>query len=236
MKKVPGGKFLVPGRNKKETLSPQPGTRNPEPGTFSGFTLLELVLVIVLAIALSGVLGLIVSQGIRGGLAQAERRDMVKEGMEALEKMTRDIRMLSDSDNTLPVPAGCATSAPETDVLCAKDDQFEFRSNLPDTPRVCYRKNGTTLERGTAAAVGAVACDACTSWEALARNVVNSDLFEYYRYNGTQIPDGALAAADMCFIWRVQIELQLRRGTSTTDPLRNVTLRTSVFPRDLAER
>lgn len=208
-----------------------------------GFTLLELVLVIILAMAIAVVLGLIASQGIRGGLAQAERRDMVKEGMEALEKMTRDMRMISDAPlATTPItdPAACPANSPTTDIACARDvatpQQIEFRSNA-SSAIVCYRVNGSTLERGTGAAPGADACGNCSNWEAVARNVISTDMFDYYQYNGSKLANGGdLALAARCTIWRIEIELQLRRGTSTTDPMRNVTLRTSVFPRDLAER
>ncbi|MBI2059656.1 MAG: pilus assembly PilX N-terminal domain-containing protein [Nitrospirae bacterium] len=54
IQEVPGGKFLVPGRNKKETLSPQPGTRNQEPGTL-GSRGINLITTLFILIAISAI-------------------------------------------------------------------------------------------------------------------------------------------------------------------------------------
>ena len=58
-----------------------------------GFTLVELILVIVLCGIVAAMVGAVLSRPLEGFVAQSRRAELVDIGAGALDRMTRDIRM-----------------------------------------------------------------------------------------------------------------------------------------------
>ncbi len=176
-----------------------------------GFTLIELIVSISVGAIISGTAGLLLMNAARQRGQVAARCELVDMGSAAMEVMLRYIREIRQDEND---PQGATPDLQgNAQVSAAEASQLRF-------DEYGFRLSGSTLE---------MTSDDGTSWHPLVRDVAVFDI-AYFGWTAgveapTQLSPLPLSAANRADIRRIQLDLQLARGSETAH------LRTAIYLR-----
>ena len=165
-------------------MTPHSTFRNPHS---KGFTLIEMVIVIVLVGILATIAATIIMQGIRAYSDEQYRSDAHYQARFAMERMAREIREIR-SNTAADIPAMTGTALQYNDI---NGLQMGFRLNAGNIERT--EDNGAT-------------------WQTLAINITGpgGTIFTYLDNTG------AVTAAPAS-LWLVQIQFTATQGTESID-------------------
>ncbi|MEE9613783.1 MAG: prepilin-type N-terminal cleavage/methylation domain-containing protein [Thermodesulfobacteriota bacterium] len=153
----------------------------------SGFTVIEIVMVIVLMAIIATVAAMIILQGARSFGDMDVRRELTAEGRLAIERMAREIRLV-----------GCTTSGiactPTGEITTYTDTDFAFENVNYETRRLQFTSGSLKLTEGLTETV-------------LADNVTGLD-FDYL-----DTSDGD--AASVGDVWSIRATLTLSKKGQT---------------------
>jgi len=173
-------------------------------GRTSGFTLIEVVMVIVVLGIIGVSVGSLLSQGARSFETMKRARELNAEGVLAMERMARELRLI-----------GCATSgnsctAQSTDITAMTSGEIRFVT--ADSTGMGFRLNAGNImmRRGSGAA----------DPEDVLVGDASALSFDYFKKDGTT----ALATTE---VWVIGINLTLASGSES------MAFRTRVHPRAL---
>ena len=179
-------KIKKPGAGCRKTgvVIPHSAFRTPHA---KGFTLIEMVIVIVLVGILATIAATIIMQGIRAYSDEQYRSDAHYQARFAMERMAREIRE-SRSNTAADIPAMTGTTLRYNDI---NGVQMGFRLNAGNIERT--EDNGAT-------------------WQTLAVNITGpgGNIFTYLDKTG------AVTAA-AASLWLVQIQFTATQGTESID-------------------
>lgn len=150
-----------------------------------GFTLIEIVITIVIVGIISGIAAVIIAQGVRSYSDEQDRSDMRYRAGLALERMSREIRMIrSASAADIPIMTGSILRY--TDINGAA---------------MGFRLNAGAIERTE---------DNGATWNPLATNITapGGNLFTYLDSAGS-------VTGSQASLWFVQIEFTATQGAET---------------------
>lgn len=170
-----------------------------------GFTLIELILVIVIVGIVASIVSRVMADGTRSFLQVDQRQEGIGAAGLALERISREAREIQR-----PTPSTVYIT-----VFTSTDLRFIDVGNNDIEFLLC----GSDLKRNG----NPTATDRCGTADLLASGV-SSLSFQYFRKDGTQII-GQGAPFDR-EIWRIDITLGIQVGGET------VTLRSTIFPRN----
>ncbi len=139
-----------------------------------GVTLIELIVVIVVLGVIGTVWMAVLNEGVKAYVMSIDEGEAQDSASFALKRMVREIR---EADNA---------SIPAEEKATPREFSFTnpYNTGLTDPPNVVtFRLTGTTLERSG---------DSGATWQILAENVTNTDIFTYYK----KIPGSAAVAFD----------------------------------------
>lgn len=150
-----------------------------------GFTLIEIIITIVIVGIISGIAAVIIAQGVRSYTDEQGRSDMRYRAELALERMSREIRMIR-SASAADIPTMTGSTLRYTDINGAA---------------MGFRLNGGAIERTE---------DNGATWNPLATNVTApwGNLFTYLDSAGS-------VTGSQASLWFVQIEFTVTQGTET---------------------
>jgi prepilin-type N-terminal cleavage/methylation domain-containing protein len=156
----------------------------------SGFTLIEIIIVIVLVGILATMAAMIIMQGVRAYSVEQSRSDAHYQAKLAMERMAREIRLIRSSTVT-DIPTMTGTT---------------LRYNDINGLQMGFRLNGGNIERTE---------DNAVSWQTLATNITGpgGNIFTYRDNIGA-------ATAAPASIWLVQIQFTATQGTESIDDMR----------------
>ena len=176
-----------------------------------GFTLIEVIMVIILLGIIGSTAAMIIFQGARSYGEEEVRKDLTTQGRIAIERMAREIRLVNcrctiPANTCTPSGASCTPPAPE-DITSWTAAGLRF-VNINYEGRG-FQTSGTDL----------VLCSdsGCGASDILASNVTSLS-FSYFKKDGT-------AAAAVGDIWTIVANLTLSRDNQS------VNFRIQVHPR-----
>ncbi len=177
-----------------------------------GFTLIELIVSIAIGAIISGTAGLLLMNAARQRGQVAARCELVDMGSAAMEVMLRYIREIRQDENN---PQG-ATPDLQGNAQISLADASQLRFD-----EYGFRQSGSALE---------MTSDNGASWHPLVRDVADFDVTCFGWSTGVEAPIQLsplpLSAANRAAVRRIQLELQLARGSETAH------LRTSIYLRN----
>ena len=152
----------------------------------SGFTLVELVVVITISSILAVLIGFPLIELTKSYHRTTQRSELLRHGQVAMQRVSSELRSLSSNGDGDP------------DVTSADADALSFGT-------VSYRLNGSTLERSDSSATG--------SWQTLCTNV-SSWTLTYYDEGASSLST-PLSAGDLDAVRRIKIEIAFSGGAET---------------------
>jgi prepilin-type N-terminal cleavage/methylation domain-containing protein len=169
---------------KGEVFTPHPALHAP---LSRGFTLIEIIIVIVLIGILGTIAATIIMQGVRAYSGLESRSNAHYQARFAMERMAREIRLMRSS-TAADIPAMTGTTLQYNDI---NGLQMGFRLNAGNIERT--QDNGTT-------------------WQTLAINITGpgGNIFTYLDSTGAV----TVAAASL---WLVQIQFTATQNTESID-------------------
>jgi len=175
-----------------------------------GFTLIEIVLVIVIIAVLAGILIEPLRQGIQSYVGIETRADLTSQAREATMRMVRELRNIrKDAGNT-----------PEIDCDTAGDEATVSRIRFMDVQNnaIKFYLSGSNVQR----------MDMDTSADNVLADQVSSLQFRYFDGSNTELtPSPQLSAAQCDNVRRILVILAMQEGTET------VTMTGQAFLREL---
>ena len=177
-----------------------------------GFTLVELVVCIVVGSIISGTAGMLLwtASSQRGDVAA--RGELADQGAMAMEVMARYVREIEQGDDCPSNPTPCLNG--NAQISTASTNQINF---------------GTTgFRHTTGSGMVEMTTNSGATWQPLVKDVSGFSL-AYYERTGLGMMPLPLAASDREDVRRVQITLDLARGTQS------VKLRTSLYLRSFMD-
>ena len=165
-----------------------------------GFTLVEMIVVIVITAIIGGIAAMIISQGVAGYSAEEQRSNVHYQAKLAAERIAREVRVMR-SATAADIFAWTATDLQFCDIT-GKAVEFQF--------------TGTSLNRRESASCTPLSWG---SWNTLSPliDTANSS-FAYYQQNGTSAP------ATVTSLWYVQVTVKSTQGAESLQ------VRTRVHP------
>lgn len=173
-------------------------------GSTSGFTLIEVIMaIVVMAVIFVGV-GSLLFQGTRSFEMMDTRRDLSGQGKLAMERMTREIRLI----RCVALGSACTPTATEITSMTSIELRFVrqdyvgrgFRYDAPTQTLYLRQGSGATDPE-----------------DILARNVI-AFAFGYFKNNGS-------TAVVPTEVWMVNVSMTLASGAESVD------FRASIYPR-----
>ena len=155
-----------------------------------GFTLIEMIMVIILIGIVAAIIAVPLSQGVKGWFQATSREGISQSGRIGIERMTREIRNTArKSDNTPCISSAAATSITFSDLS----------GDLTSCDSIEFSLSGSDIQRITR--VGGVITETAN----LADNVNSLTIIYYNSTNGT--PPAAITD-----IRRLSIEITSTQG------------------------
>ncbi len=170
----------------------------------SGFTLIEVIMAIVVMAIIAVGVGSLLYQGTRSFEMMDTRRNLTGQGKLAMERMTREIRLVRcASGSGACTPTGTQITSMTADELRFVRQDYEGRGFRYDAPtQTLYLRQGSTPTDPE---------------DILARNV-SAFAFGYFKSNGT-------AATLPAEVWMVNVTMTLSSGAESVD------FKASIYPR-----
>ncbi|MBI1911492.1 MAG: type II secretion system protein [Deltaproteobacteria bacterium] len=167
-----------------------------------GFTLLEVLMVIVIIGIVSTVVTVLLLQGTRAFSSLDRRKDLTEQGTLALERISRELRSIRCTES------GSTCTPQATDITAMTASEVRFVNTD-------YQGRGFRLD---AVAVKLRQGSGATDPEDILANNVSAFTFEYMKQDGT-------TAAAVTDIWTITVNMTLTKGEDSID------LKASVHPR-----
>ena len=187
-----------------------------------GFTLLEMIMVIILIGIVAAVIAMPLAQGVKGWFAATSREGISQSGRIGIERMAREIRNTARIDsNPVPPPASCLTTfcaTPPCYCPCisqATSTVFKFSTNditntdLTRCDTTEFSLLGSNIQRITR--VGGVITETAN----LADNVQTVTGLAITYYNSANTAFNPTTAALRATICRLSIEITSQQGGET---------------------
>ena len=203
----------------KRCLSPFPLTNNEIRDTVfgryeqrdtryeRGFTIIELIIVIVIAGIISGIFGMLILQVIDVYSFVTVREDVLSEAELAMERMVREMRQIQKAAQTIEV------------IYLADGAEFQFVD--VDDNIIGFKRNGSDLNRMEFSEPGVLQYD-----DLLADDITNM-AFTYWDEDNDELSSTPLSSADIEKIKRIEISIEMERQDQ------EVRIDTQVYPRNL---
>lgn len=162
-----------------------------------GFTLIEIIMVIVLLGIVGSVASMIIFQGSKSYSEEEIRKDLMTQGRLAVERMAREIRLVKCTK------AGSACNPSATDITNWSSTELRFLD-------INYQGKGFRYDSGASALTLCRSQSACSGNEDILADNVSSLTFTYLKNDGTT------SAAAVGEIWIIKAALTLSRGAQST--------------------
>jgi prepilin-type N-terminal cleavage/methylation domain-containing protein len=107
-----------------------------------GFTLIEIVMVIILLGILGAIIGIPLIQGARGWLAATTRIGITESGRVAMERMVREIRNMETKEGTSEPPSPCIATATASTLQFSVAD-----GDLTNCNSINFSLSGSEIQR-----------------------------------------------------------------------------------------
>ncbi len=178
-----------------------------------GFTIIELIIVIVIAGIISGIFGMLILQVIDVYSFVTVREDVLSEVELAMERMVREIRQVQKAAQAAEV------------IYRAYSAEFQFVGVREPYSIIGFRKEASVLFRDSDGVKenGSVAFG---NNDVLADDITNLT-FTYWDEDNNELPSTPSSSADIEKIKRIEISIVMKRQDQ------EVRIDTQVYPRNL---
>jgi len=161
----------------------------------NGFTLIELIMVIVLLGIIGVVASFIIFQGAKSYSTEEIRKDLTTQGRLAVERLAREIRLIKCTKSG----SSCTTSS--TYITSFTSTELRFINSF-------YEGKGFRYDSGASTLTLCRSSSACSGSEDILINNVSSFTFTYIKKDETT----ASAVAD---IWTIRASFTMTSGTQS---------------------